>query len=284
MQKTTFRKAILVATIAINLFFFQNAKAQQDTLYMENFDSSQFNLPIGWTTNHWIMDTTNNSNNTNASALNNVTIKNDSGSGDWFLMTRDISTIGHGNIKVLWDARLSSHFLDSGSTITSFSWTKDNGVTWNNLSYTENIPMTGSPWIWDNDSIRIPLPVTANNQPAIKFRWLAHIVMNASGTYRIDDFSVTGDTTSAGIEEANNTHFKPIVTMLPNNLLNIKLNDFSVSKIVLVITSVDGMQVFNSLMQQANQRIDLNELSSGVYIISIHASEGIYNQKIVIIH
>ena len=279
ISTNTFRLLSICLVIILNLLFGLSVHSQT-TIYNENFDASQTMLPTGWTTNHWMVDSSNNSNNTNASALNNVVIKNDSGNGDWFLMTRSISTIGYDSISVIWDARLSAHFLDSGSVITSFDFSKDNGTTWNNLPYTENAALSGSPWLWDNDSIRITLPATANNQSSIMFRWVAHIVFNASGTYRIDDFNVAGVHTTSGVESVNAKSDPYFI--LSNNILTLKLREFSTSKTHFTLSSVDGREILNSNIESVSQTFDLNNIPSGIYFINIVSSEKTIVEKIYI--
>lgn len=279
-----------IAALAIITFLSGHRVVAQDTLYDEKFDSSTVNLPAGWIaastdTVGWTLDSvsSNSSNNTYASGLSNVVCKNQNGDATDTLTSRSVSTIGHDNISVLWDARFSSHFADSGSFIQSFAWTKDNGMTWSNLTYTENTPVSGSPWMWENDSTRIPLPDSASNQAAIKFRWIAHLVFDANGTYRIDDFTVMGDTSSAGIKEIHNNSL-PILAMQASNLLNIRMNDFSTGKVHVSITNIDGSLVYNSMIAPVNQTIDLNGMASGIYLISFKATEGVFDQKLLISH
>ncbi|MEI7801210.1 MAG: Ig-like domain-containing protein, partial [Bacteroidota bacterium] len=92
--------------------------------------------------------------------------------------------------------RVSTNFLSSGSSITGFYWSIDNGANWNNVSYSEN--SANSIWTIDNGASDILLPVAAENQASLKLKWVANIVNATNGTYRIDDLNVTGipDTTS----------------------------------------------------------------------------------------
>lgn len=162
-------------------------------VYVQNFDSS-LTLPANWlsTPSGWEVDTSNSSSGyTGASGLNNVVIKNLNPTGVYELRTTAFPTTGFKDITVSWGARHTVNFPTSGSTIQSFDFSVDNGVTWTNVPFTQNA--SNSIWALINHANSIPLPSGANDQPSVMLRWVANIINStAGGTYRIDDLSVSG--------------------------------------------------------------------------------------------
>jgi len=289
------KKLTLVNTFAIglmivlNFLFCDSAKAQIHTiLYYQNFDSTfDHPLPPGWTATStdsvgWYVDTTGSSSDTLTfgSKNNNLVVKNLYGNAVDTVFTNGISTIGYDSIKVLWSCRNSTHFADSGSTV-QFAWTKNGGTTWDTVAFIQNA--NSSAWTWIQDSIWINLPVAASQQLTIKFCWIGRIHNEASGTYRIDDFTVSG-ISYAGINEVNDTKPMPIVFMQSNNLLNIRMNNFSTGKVEVKVANIDGSLVYNSMIAPVDQTINLNSLASGVYIVSMIGAEGTFNHKLIVNH
>src|ERR1700752_2018141 len=161
--KSTGKK--LITFIASVLFPISILNAQTTVLYNENFDADSTALPTGWTstTGGWSVKKTNPSSGyTGASGNVNAVIDNTASStGMYDLISKSVSSTGYNGINVSWGARLTTHFLDSGSVIQGFYWSS-NGTTWNQLSYTEN--SNNSTWSLDNGSAVIALPAGANNQ------------------------------------------------------------------------------------------------------------------------
>ena len=188
---------ISIAFCFLISFISIKAVKAQTVIYNENFDGQVLTFPNGWTADTanggWKMDSTNVDTIPGASGYQNIAISNATGlSGTYNLTSKTIFTSGYDNINVLWDARLTKHFRDSGSTIESFDYSTDGGSNWTNIPYTENPSNGTSFWYADNGGSRINLPAGANNQATLKFRWVASLVSTSSGTYRIDDFNVQG--------------------------------------------------------------------------------------------
>src|ERR1035438_6230653 len=112
--------------------------------------------------------------------------------------------------------------MDSSSYIT-FAWSNNNGVTWDTVAFLQN--QNNSAWSWIQDSVWINLPAAANNQSSIKFCWIGHIHYEASGTYRIDDFTVTGVHSSSGINEVSEIANTPVLFLSNNHQLNIRMKE-----------------------------------------------------------
>ena len=165
------------------------------TIYSENFDSS-LSLPSGWTASPssggWKPAATNPSTGyTNASGINNLDISNATGTvGDFSVTSKEIVTTNLKNISVTFAARNSSNFSSTGSSITGFAYSVNGGSTWTDLSYSQN--PGDSNWYLVNNSVPITLSSDADNKASVMFRWSAHLESAASGSYRIDDFQVTG--------------------------------------------------------------------------------------------
>ncbi len=167
----------------------------QTTLFNENFDETTIvapNFPTGWYASGWKSDSSNfSANYTGASGVRNLVVSNDPvNTLTDTLYSKSFVTTGFNNIKVIYGVRRSTHFSDNGSSIVSFSYSIDGGVTWIPVSYTE---ATGdSNWYLVNAGVRIALQTNAANVASIRFRWVAHTNPTPSGTYRIDDFQLLG--------------------------------------------------------------------------------------------
>lgn len=188
---------IYALILTICLFSFHNSSIAQTSIYRQNFDSA-YALPTGWQAadSTWTIDSTNSSTGyPGASGFNNVVIQNVSAKHGYdTLFSNNISTIGYSDITLIWAARNTTHFSDSGSTISGFYWSVDNGTTWTDAPYTEN--GNTSTWAVDNNGTAIALPAGAANQASLRFAWVAKINNTPSGTYRIDDFNVVGTSTT----------------------------------------------------------------------------------------
>jgi len=280
------------AAIAVLTFAGVNTNAQI-TIYTQNFDNNGFNLPTGWTTtfNGWKMDDTitNRSAGSSpwvgtyigASGLFNCKISNPTLDSNFVknLTTNSISTTGDTGISVLWGARRSTHFPDSLSTI-AFEFSHDGGTTWINVPYTEN--PNNSTWYKENDSTRINLPATANNQASLMFRWVATLHRSASGTYRIDDFNVQG-TVSLGIAD-----------LTDNNGINMYMDNYNTLHIVnqapnnankvgtLTIYDITGRTISSEMVNTNGSQVALPALSTGIYFANLKTETYVSTKKFVI--
>lgn len=96
-----------------------------------------------------------------------------------------VNTTGYSGIQVLYAARRTDTYV---GTIT-FEWSSD-GVTWNNIAYTD--VAGNSIWSIINGGAWLTLPVGAENQPDLRFRFIITRTSSLPGNYRIDDFTVQG--------------------------------------------------------------------------------------------
>ena len=260
--------------IALTFFVFVvHTVNAQVTCSNQNFDAVIGALPTGWSaspaTNGWSSDTAVanvSSGYSNASGLQNIVIKNTSGvSGTFELTSAPISTLGFHNVSVLWGARNTTHFSDSGSTISAFQYSIDGGNTWSPLTYVQNA--NNSIWSQVNNGVPIALSAAADNRIAVVFKWTASLQGNASGTYRIDDFLVSG-TTVTGVEQvlndASNTWlFKANVA---DGQLHIESNKIPSSAIELF--DMTGRSVASYSVSHQQEVIGLESMPAGIYLLA----------------
>lgn len=248
----------------------------QTNLYNESFDGNILNLPTGWNadTLGWIPDTASANVSTDyagASGLENIVIKNATGkSGTFNLISKSISTVGYNTITVLFGARNTTHFSDSGSAISSFDWSTDGGVSWNPITYTNN--PNNSTWALVNGGTKISLPSGVEGQANLIFRWVAQLASTSSGTYRIDDFSLEGNPAS-GINE--NIFSNAAVSIYPNPAscsINISIPQNG-NKIILIY-DLAGKKVVEIISSEKKFNVDRKNLSNGIYLLKILDEKG----------
>ena len=201
-----FTKSLIFALL---VFFSATTKAQQSTIYNEDFNTHVAGtyMQAGWTTNP-VADTS--SWHTDSSAANVSTgytgasgswalvVKNLYPTGVYTLISKPISTIGYNNVTVIWGSRNSTNFPSTGSSIQSVSWSTD-GTNWTNIAYTPNT--NNSTWALENAGVPISLPAAAFHASSLQIKWVANIVNGANGTYRIDDFNVSGHLDGTSVNE-----------------------------------------------------------------------------------
>lgn len=178
---------------ALVLLKFETVQAQ--IILSENFDGVAAPLlPSGWATTYveqigFRSDIGQPSDYANASGANNVIIRNSDSTGTYSLYSPVINTLGRVQVSLIWASRVSNNFLTSGSTTPVFEFSADNGMTWIPLSYSDNT--ANSTWNLVNNGTGITHS-SFDNQTNLQFRWTITIVNAADGTYRMDDFSISG--------------------------------------------------------------------------------------------
>jgi len=187
------RKLLVLSLLLVSVLSFG-----QTVVFDNNFDNLAVPaLPIEWmaVSNGNIgfrSDSTNASGNNGASGLNNLVIRNDENlNGTYELITEPFDCTPYSGLSVMWSSRVSNNFLASGSELPSLSYSLDNGVSWESLSFVDNV--ANSIWSEVNAGSLIVLPSIADNQASIRFKWSINIVgdgATTSGTYRIDDFRI----------------------------------------------------------------------------------------------
>jgi hypothetical protein len=275
---TLFRTAFL----AIVWYVFFPGVLSAQNIYTQNFDASAASLPTGWYTNNnsWTTDSSNFSTGySGASGKWNAEIQNSSPAGYDSLITNSISTTGYSDITVLWGARNSNHFSDSGSHITGFYWSTDDGATWNNIPYTEN--GNNSTWSLDNAGAAISLPAAVNNQASLKFLWLAHIVTAPSGTYRIDDFKVAGSP-ATGIDKVEPAKNLAYVYLINNAAISVALNQSISERVQLELFDISGKVIGRQAMESSTAIMDASQLSPGLYFVRLSTLSETMVTKIVV--
>ena len=96
-----------------------------------------------------------------------------------------VNTTGYSNVQVVWGARASSA---SYTGVVAFQFSVDNGANWTSVSYTD-VTRNGN-WAVVNGGNWISIP-NAGDVSDLRFRF-TFTRANASGNYRIDDFTVRG--------------------------------------------------------------------------------------------
>tara|TARA_B110000014_G_C20114512_1_gene588168 strand:+ start:1145 stop:2026 length:882 start_codon:yes stop_codon:yes gene_type:complete len=66
-----------------------------------------------------------------------------------------------------------------------------------------------------------------------------------------------------------------------NNQLMIELND-ELTNCIAVVTSITGQEVINQAINNTIEMIELNDLSKGIYVVSVNSDQGMVNKKIYI--
>ena len=259
------------------LFLFLTGTVQsnkaQTTLWSENFDSVTIPaLPAGWvsttvSSSTWRTDSSNSSSGyTGATALNNMFVRNSDPSGTYVLTSPAIATTNAAAITLQWASRVSINFLASGSATPVLEYSIDGGSTWTGINYTEN--PANSVWALVNGGTPILLPANTAHQADLRFRWTVQIVNNNNGTYRMDDIQVQGNTVSgmqnlisdAGIQVyPNPCTNSPMHVTLPANLLSCN---------AMLYTS-DGRLLQQTILQNGNNTINLDRLTSGMYVMQV---------------
>ncbi len=264
---------LLLATIKITA---------QTPVYNQNFDASITDLPAGWnaTPNGWVVDTSNSSleQYTGASGNSNIVVKNSSPTGTYELVTGNISTLNFKDIKVLWAARLTKNFTSPGSSVTGFYMTTNDGSSWDNISYTENPTGSSSPWLVDNNGTAITLPASANNKAAVKFKWIVDIVNNSQGTYRIDDFNVTGTPVSTGISTIEGQNLAKVFT----SNSNIQIIETGEEALQVEVFNILGESVKTAIITSPTFSIPASGLLNGIYLVRVSTRTASSLTKIVL--
>jgi hypothetical protein len=179
--KTLIIKALCLLSFAVHT---------QTTIYLENFNNTTPpNLPTNWTTTHnsniFVDNNVSSSGYAGASGGNNLLAQNCQPIGDNRSFTvSNISTTNASGLEVSFGHRRTGSFTPD----VLFEWSSD-GSNWNQIS---NITTGSTTW----ELIAFTLPVSAENQSSISFRW-SYLTDNGGGcatavpNYRIDDFKLT---------------------------------------------------------------------------------------------
>lgn len=274
-----FFTSVKAATLAAACLAGSLAMQAQTTIYLENFDASSTNFPTGWatTTGGWELSTSNTSSVvTGASGVNNIKIdNNNAATGTYSLTTSAVSTIGYSNISVSWLARLTTNFPPS--TIDPFLYYSiNNGSTWNSVAYTEM--SSASTWTLNSG---ITLPAGASNQASVMFQLVANITHATSGTYRIDDFKVTGTPSATGIDESSKSEPKIYAF---NKVAYIGLDaSVNVEGSEAIIYNAEGKELVRKPLSSSSTQIDMSSFAAGIYFVKINtADHALFSKKILV--
>jgi hypothetical protein len=162
---------------------FANIAAAQTTLYSTDFGTSN-TFPTGWTASGGSTLWTDNSSSassgyTGASGGDNA--DNGTSGTATLVYNNSLSTAGYSGITVTWGGRMTS----TGASPT-FQWSID-GTNWNTVSFTD--VSNNSTW----GLVTVTLPSGAAGVSNLAFKWISG---SNAGTYRMDDFTVKGTSTT----------------------------------------------------------------------------------------
>ena len=192
------------------------------------------------------------------------------------LVSSSISTVGYHDITIEWADRVSKHFADSGSVVTLY-WATDSS-NWQAVTYTEN--PNNSNWYPVNDSTPIMLPAGANNQPTLQLMWSAFIKYGPSGTYRIDDVTVSG-AVGTGINSISGDQDLAKV-YVSNTNINIAVKQALTSDLDVEIYDLTGRMVHKTTMETQTLTIPGRDLAEGVYFVKVYGGDQSMTTKVLI--
>jgi hypothetical protein len=169
--------------IAIAMIAFANIATAQTTLYSTDFGTSN-TFPTGWTASGGSTQWTDNSTSassgyTGASGGDNA--DNGTNGTATLVYSNSLSTAGYSGITVTWGGRMTS----TGASPT-FQWSID-GTNWNTVSFTD--VSNNSTW----GLVTVTLPSGTAGVSNLEFKWTSN---SNAGTYRMDDFTVKGTSTT----------------------------------------------------------------------------------------
>ncbi len=124
----------------------------------------------------------------------------------------------------------------------------------------------------------MPIPANANTG-----LWTVNVQDLIDGHLFRDDFFTVSDQSQPGFQEnADDINLK----IYPNPVkdeLYVKLSLNTEKNIEISIISLDGKRMINSYVEAANdfcEKINLNDLSKGTYLLNIKIDDKIYSKKV----
>ena len=182
-MKKTFTTLFLLAFISMIACLPTGTATAQTTLYSTDFGTSNA-FPPGWTasggTTLWTDNSTSPSSGY-AGASGGDNADNGTSGTAMLIFNNGLSTAVYSGIVVTWGGRMTS----TGASPT-FQWSID-GTNWNTVSFTD--VSNNSTW----GLVTVNLPSGASGVSNLEFRWTSN---SAAGTYRMDDFTVKGTSTT----------------------------------------------------------------------------------------
>ena len=181
--------------LTLSLLVCMLAGHAQTLVFSQNFDNPAFlnQLPTGWTgtaDGFFVQNSNPSTTYAGASGVQNLVVRNDTSStGIYFVQTPAFNVNGFNLLQISYGVRNTVNFQASGSSITAFEYSLDNGGSWNAITYTNNLPNSTWSLVNNTNPINVNLPSGAST---CILRWTADIINNPNGTYRIDDVSVFG--------------------------------------------------------------------------------------------
>ncbi len=180
-----------------------------------------------------------------------------------------LPTTHYKNIKLTYASQSSS--LTRGQLHQIFSYSTDSGATWK----TAGLSMASdSAWlIYHRTTLTFTTDTTVNNNAKLVFK----ITFNGNdtgtkGNNRFDNVTLEGDTmVTAGV--VVNTVSSPVVAIAPNpvaNTLNVTTSITGAMQVT--ITDVAGKAIIATNVTGQNFNINVADLKSGLYLLSIHDS------------
>ncbi len=245
----------------------------QTLVFSENFDNPAFlnQLPTGWsgTPDGFFVQNTNPSDTayTGASGSQNLVVRNDtSSSGTYTVQTPAFNVNGFDLLQITYGVRNSNNFQASGSAISGFEYSLNNGGSWNTISYTNN--PTNSTWSLVNNANPISVNLPSGASTCI-LRWTANITNSTSGTYRIDDVNVLASTSAS----TYTGRLADVGIIRFNSLINDGYLQIESSALMQTLRLYDltGKLASVNHLHQGSQRLDVGTLPKGLYFLEVPA-------------
>lgn len=181
-------------------------------------------------------------------------------------ITNSFSTVGMMNTEV------SFYWLcvgEVGATYGELEYSTDNGVTWTSTGteYSDNDT-------WTEETVSLP---AFNGVAELKFRfkWV-NVAQGLDPAFSIDDLEVTSEQDVTGVAELLSGAFN----VTPNPATDVVLIQGDTEEIIdLKVFCADG--TLAEVPELSNSSIDISELSSGVYFISLSTTKGVSTVRFV---
>ncbi len=256
--------------LTLSLLVCMLAGHAQTLVFFQNFDNPAFlnQLPTGWTgtaDGFFVQNSNPSTTYAGASGVQNLVVRNDTSStGIYFVQTPAFNVNGFNLLQISYGVRNTVNFQASGSSITAFEYSLDNGGSWNAITYTNNLPNSTWSLVNNTNPINVNLPSGAST---CILRWTADIINNPNGTYRIDDVSVLASTSASTFTKRLSD--AGIISF--NSLVNDGYLQIETGTIVQTLRLCDLSGKFTSAfnLHQGNQRLDVQHLPKGLYFLEL---------------
>jgi hypothetical protein len=204
---------------------------------------------------------------------------NPANNGIYSVVLGPISTLGFQSIMANYGQYQSTQFTTINYSDFSFSWSSDS-TTWNDLLRGVDDTKATNAWMLASNGLFFSLPVGADNQAKLYFKWTANYT-GLSGSYRIDDFAVTGNGIVAGIEQNDEMAASELTAFYDATSSQLLFARPLSNTAELLVTSSAGETVKTLVLPSSTQSIPM-DLGAGLYIVSVKNGSELVKKKILV--